>query len=113
MRSGQTESVAAVTSPAATIATLAKASLRAERNAARVRLPASRRVLEEVDAVGEQRHRPDRERDRKLRAEIGEVEDRDGGDGTAQGGVRRGGARHRGGGAPYAFTNPSTSRKRG
>ena len=70
-------------------------------------------VLEEVDAVGEQRHRADRERDRELDAEIGEVEDRDGGDRTAQGGVRRGGARHRCGGAPYAFTNPSTSRKRG
>ena len=39
MRSGHAERVAAVTSPAATMATFAKTSLRAERNAARVRLP--------------------------------------------------------------------------
>ena len=39
IKSGQSERVAAVTSPAATIATLASASLRAERKAARVKLP--------------------------------------------------------------------------
>src|SRR5580658_5294987 len=38
-RSGHAERYASVTTPAATIATLAIASLRADRNAARVRLP--------------------------------------------------------------------------
>src|SRR5262245_37541620 len=40
MRSGQADAVAIVTGPAATIATFAATSLRADKKAARVRLPA-------------------------------------------------------------------------
>jgi hypothetical protein len=43
-----------------------------------------RRVFEEVDAVGEQRNRADRERDREFHAEIGEIEQCNHEDGAAQ-----------------------------
>jgi len=50
IRSGHADIVAAVTSPATTMATLAKASLRAERKAALVRLPTSWRYRARIHA---------------------------------------------------------------
>src|SRR3954453_3106626 len=77
MRSGHAERVAAVTSPAATMATFAKTSLRAERNAARVRLlpyarkranmSAQERLTASAPKAGErERHRRGRHRQRQL-----------------------------------------------
>ena len=50
----------------------------------------NRRVFEEVDAVGKQRHRADRQRHRELDAEIAEIEQRDGKHHPAQRTVDRG-----------------------
>jgi hypothetical protein len=57
MRSGHPDKVYAVTNPAAIIATFATASFRAERNAARVKLPLCDRKRARINA-----QRPDRAR---------------------------------------------------